>query len=189
MAVVSILFTAFLLSGLALAQGPLRIAFDDSGFDYYGKEAGVVQLDFKAGVLSVHLAEAGNPDGVPHTFGEIEELSKEAFNDLYREPDRSRPQIEKRRMQEDERERLHERANIWLDDHGRWLEVTHEASSLSWVADYYQQEFEDLGFTLTAEHPSSNTYVYTVQQDGRSARVVITRRGNDVRVRFTEVRL
>jgi len=171
--------------GLVEAQAApqaLQFSFDDSGFDYYDKEVGYVQVGFdaSAGALTLELKEAA--DGMVHSFPEIGRLNPDDHNRIYLERQHAVSWREQRDLLADEQARLRERVNLTQEADS--LEIIHQEAYLSAVEDYYLNSLSSLGFSAEPKFKHANTHSYTLQNGAHRASIQFTRMGTDIRVRL-----
>ena len=166
----------------AAAPQALQATFDDSGFSYYGKDEGFIQLSSDVSGLILHLEGTADPNGVKYAFEEVAELSRKEHDRIYQKADRHESFMEQRRVQAEEGERLRRLINV--TQRRNELTVIHQRASLNPVLDFYLEAFNGVGLEVRPELEARHTRVYTVSDGARQARVTFTRQGSNIRVRI-----
>ena len=164
------------------APQALRVTFDDSGFNYYSKDEGFIQLSSNANGLVLHLKESSNPHGTRYAFDEVEKLSRKDHNRIYQEADYRESFIEQRRAQAKEEDRLQKLINV--TQRRNEVTVIHQWAYLDSVLDYYLEALNSVGFKVQPELQVANIRAYTISDGARQAKVTFTRHGNNIRVKI-----
>lgn len=151
------------LLGSAFAAGVFTL--DDAGFDYTESDEGYTRLSYEAGVFTLHvmddaegaeLLEISSSDMLPVSEDDLDELST---RDL--------------------------RSYLPVEVTQNSAEVTYEDATLEAIVESYDEQFSALGFQGELEKVRANRTIRVYEVGDEQARVIFTRRGNDVGVYMT----